>query len=154
PFAASRRLLLLEANASGTRLRVLAPAPREVNNLAGRTEWRSAMSSVIVRLGLLLGLGTMLVCALAAGQERKPAAPAGRASVDVFNPIEARLLVVSSKPDGSHVEKGELLCELDPRDLQDRLTVQEIVVRAAEAEAAGAVSAREAAEITSVEYSE
>ena len=41
---------------------------------------------------------------------------------------------MSSRPEGAHVEKGELVCELDPTELQDRLAAQATLIRAREAE--------------------
>ena len=51
----------------------------------------------------------------------------------VFSPLEGRTTVLSAKPEGSFVKKGELVCELDPSPLKERLANQEIVIRGAEA---------------------
>jgi multidrug resistance efflux pump len=77
---------------------------------------------------------------------------AGREGVKVFNVVEVRTTVVFAKPEGARVEKGELVCELDPTALKDRLAVQETVIRGAEADLEGARLAREVAEIAVEEY--
>ena len=47
---------------------------------------------------------------------------------------------MSSRPDGARVDNGDIVSELDPTDLKDRLATQEIVVRGAEADVHGAGS--------------
>jgi multidrug resistance efflux pump len=74
--------------------------------------------------------------------------------VDVYNPVDGRVRVISSRPDGARVGKGDVVCELDPAELQDRLASQEIVVRAAEAGRQGARLAREVAVMAVTEYQE
>ena len=64
------------------------------------------------------------------------------------------MVIVTSRAGGSLVEKGDIVCELDPRELKDRLTAQELVVRAAEFDFEGATMAREAAGLKIVEYVE
>jgi multidrug resistance efflux pump len=72
----------------------------------------------------------------------------------VFNVVEVRTTVVFAKPEGARVEKGELVCELDPTALKERLAVQEIVIRGAEADLQGARLAREVAEMAVAEYTQ
>jgi len=110
------------------------------------------MSSNLVRLGLLAGLATLVAGAIALAQERKGGEPAGRGSVDVYNPVEGRAVVITSGPDGARVAKGDIVCELDPTGLQDRLATHEIIVRGAEADVHGARIAREVAVLAVVEY--
>ncbi|MFI5460251.1 MAG: hypothetical protein ACHRXM_32945 [Isosphaerales bacterium] len=110
------------------------------------------MSSNLVRLGLLAGFATLLAGAIALAQERKGGEPAGRPRVDVFNPVEGRAVVITSRPDGARVAKGDIVCELDPAGLQDRLATQEIIVRGAEANVHGARIAREVAVLAVIEY--
>jgi multidrug resistance efflux pump len=94
------------------------------------------------------------VGAIAVAQDRPAAEPAGGRGLDVFNSIEGHSVVVASRPDGALVEKGEVVCELDASELHERLAVEEIVVRSAEAGLAGARLAREAAEMGLVQYVE
>ncbi len=112
------------------------------------------MSSNLVRLGLVAGVVTMVAGAIALAQERKGGEPSGRGSVDVFNSVEGRAVVVTSRPEGARVEKGDILCELDPSELKDRLATQEIVVRGAEADVHGTRIAREVAVLAVIEYQE
>ena len=72
----------------------------------------------------------------------------------VFSPLEGRTTVLSAKPEGTFVKKGELVCELNPSPLKERLANQEIVIRGAEAAYEGARLAREVAEIALKEYLE
>jgi len=63
------------------------------------------MSSSVMRMGLLAGLAILVAGAIALAQTRGAAEPAGRGSVDVFNSVEGRVVVITSRPDGSRVEK-------------------------------------------------
>jgi hypothetical protein len=97
----------------------------------------------------------LLAVAIAAAQDRESVTrAAGPAAVEVFNPVEGRTTVTSSRPEGAKVEKGEIVCELDPGALQDRLTSQEIVVRGALADVQASRLAREAAVMALTEYKE
>ncbi len=110
------------------------------------------MSSTLKRTGVLVGSAVVLVVAVAAGQDQKGAPADGRRIVSVFNSVEGRTTIVSSQPHGARVQKGDVLCELDPGDLQDRLSIQEIVIQGAEVEAQAAKLIREAAELARTEY--
>jgi HlyD family secretion protein len=112
------------------------------------------MSSNIARLWLPAGLAIVLAGVIAWGQDRQTTGQAGRDSTDVFNVIEGRTVVITSVPEGSRVKKGDIVCELDSSELRDRLSMQEIVVRAAEFDWRGATLAREAAGMKIVEYVE
>jgi multidrug resistance efflux pump len=109
-----------------------------------------------MRLGALAGSAALLAGAIAWAQDRNLGRAAGRGSADVFafNPVEGRITVLSSQPDGAWVEKGAVVCELDPTELQDRLAIQKIAVAGAEADTLNARLAREVAEIALVEYKE
>jgi HlyD family secretion protein len=110
------------------------------------------MSSKLMRLGALAGTATLLASAIAWAQDRV----ADRAIADtfVFNPVEGRITVLSSQPDGARVEKGAVVCELDPTGLQDRLGSRRVAVATAEAEFRSATLAREVAELALAEYKE
>jgi HlyD family secretion protein len=112
------------------------------------------MSSNLKRLGLLVGLPTLLAGAIVLAQDRPASQPAGQSRVDVFNPVETRVVVVTSRPDGARVAKGDIVCELDSTELKDRLATQEIVVRGAEADVHGARIAREVVLLTLTKYTE
>jgi HlyD family secretion protein len=73
----------------------------------------------------------------------------------VFNSqVEGRTTVISLRPDGSRVKKGELICELDSAAFKDKLVNQTITTRSAEAAYQKATLAREIAEIALREYVE
>lgn len=107
------------------------------------------MSSRLIRVGLLAVLGVALAGVIAWAQDRKPAESAGPPTTPVFNPVESRMVVSSAKPDGSHAEAGEVVCELDPAELRERLASQEIVAQAAQAEVHATRIAREVAVMAS-----
>jgi len=112
------------------------------------------MSSNVIRLGMVTGLAILLGGAIALAQDRAAAQPTAKGPVDVLNPIPGRMVVITSRPDRTLVEKGDIVCELDPRELKVRLATQELVVRAAEFDFEGATMAREAAGMKVVEYVE
>src|SRR5262249_15023620 len=105
------------------------------------------MSSRSMRIGALVTLGLVLTAAIAAGPHRPADQPpeVGPGGLPVFNPIEGRIRFLSARPEGARVEKSEIVCELDPVTLRDRLDSQEIAVRGLRAAAQGARLAREAA---------
>jgi HlyD family secretion protein len=111
------------------------------------------MSSNLIRMGFAVIVATIGATAfvLAQGQPAEVVRPKG---IVVFNPVEGRMVVVTSKPDGARVEKGDIVCELDSAELQDRLANQEIVIRAALAEVQSQRLAREVAVMTETEYKE
>jgi HlyD family secretion protein len=92
------------------------------------------MSSNFVRVGFTSGVAVFLVGVIAWAQDRKAGVPSGPDAVDVFNVVEDRTVVVTCLPDGTRVEKGAVVCDLDATDLQDRLAAQELAVRGAEAD--------------------
>ena len=72
------------------------------------------MSSNVKRLGLLAGLPALLAGAIALAQDRRGGrSPPAKASADVFNSVEGRAVVLTSRPDGARVAKGDIVCELD-----------------------------------------
>jgi len=60
-------------------------------------------------------------------------------------------LIVSNQPDGARVAKGEVVCELDPSGLQERLASEELAIQGADAELQGARLAREVAAMAVIE---
>jgi HlyD family secretion protein len=112
------------------------------------------MSSTMMRLGFGAGLAIVLAGAFAWSQDRGAGVPSGASRVDVFNPIEGRLVVLTSRPEGTRVEKGDIVCELDASELKDRLAAQDLVARGADAEVHGTRIAREVAVMALNEYKE
>jgi hypothetical protein len=110
------------------------------------------MTSILKRTAAILGAAVVLAIAVAAGQDRKPGPAAEHASVGVFNSVESRTTVVSCRSHGATVQKGDVLCELDPSELRDRLSIQEIAIRSAQADLHGARIAREVAAMEATEY--
>ena len=109
------------------------------------------MSSFLTRVGTFVGVAALCLASTALAQVPKPAEPEG---VNVFNPVEGRITVASCKPEGAVVKKGDVVCELDPTPLKDRLSNQEIVIQAAKADLENAKLTREVAEIAINEYKE
>jgi multidrug resistance efflux pump len=109
------------------------------------------MSSKMLRIGVV-SLGIILAVAVASAQERRTAGTAEREGIAVFNPVEGRVAVISCRPDGARVEKGEVFCELDSSKLQDLLASEEITISGTTAEVHGASLAREVAVMTLNEY--
>ena len=70
---------------------------------------------------------------LRAAQDHKKIDPPGPQPVNVFNPVVGRAKVLSCKPEGALVKKGEMVCELDPTPLKDQATNQVIVIAGAQA---------------------
>jgi HlyD family secretion protein len=110
------------------------------------------MSSNFTRLGLLAVSAVLLAGMIAWAQDRQVAEPTGQDSTEVFNVVEGRTVVITSVREGTHVEKGDVVCELDPSELRDRLATAEIVVRGAEADVHAARIGREVAVMTLNEY--
>lgn len=73
---------------------------------------------------------------------------------DVFSTVEGQTTVLSLVPEGTRVQKGQLVGELDSAQLKDRLMQQEVVIRAAEAAYQNASLARQVAEVAVVEYTD
>ncbi len=64
----------------------------------------------------------------------------------IVNETGVQTTILFLKPEGARVEKGDLVCELDPAPLKGRLSRQEIETEAAEAALKAAQLALEAAE--------
>ncbi len=112
------------------------------------------MSSNVARRGLLTGLAVLFAGVIAWGQDRRQTEAAGPNATDVFNVVEGRSVVIKSLPEGTRVEKGDIVCELDPSALRDRLATAEIVVQGAEADVHAARIGREVAVMALNEYKE
>ena len=68
--------------------------------------------------------------------------------------VEGHTSVISLRPDGSQVKKGQLICELDSSASKDKLVNQTITTRSAEAAYQQAKLAREIADIALTEYTD
>ena len=73
---------------------------------------------------------------------------------EVFNVIPGQTTILSIKPDGSMVKKGEQVCDLDPFALKTKLAAQEVVAKEAETAYQNARAEREVAELAVTEYVE
>ena len=73
---------------------------------------------------------------------------------DAYCQVEATVTIISIKPEGSAVKKGELVCELYSPALRDRLTNQQLAEKQSELESHRAEFARETAELALREYVE
>jgi multidrug resistance efflux pump len=70
----------------------------------------------------------------------------------VYNAVEGTTTIISIKPLGSRVKKGDLVCELESFAVRTRLAQQEIATKAAEAPYEYAKRAREIAELSITEF--
>lgn len=73
---------------------------------------------------------------------------------DVVNTVEGMTTIISIMPEGTRVEKDEVVCELDSANLRDQLVTQEITTKRAFADLEQAQKTREVAEISVKEYLE
>jgi RNA polymerase sigma factor (sigma-70 family) len=73
-------------------------------------------------------------------------------NLDVYNKVEGQTTIIQLLPEGTRVNKGDIVCELDSSALKDSLVNQVIAVKGAEAAYQNAKLAREVAEIALVEY--
>jgi multidrug efflux pump subunit AcrA (membrane-fusion protein) len=73
---------------------------------------------------------------------------------DAYCNVEGQTTIISIKPEGTPVKKGEVVCELDSASLKDQLTNQQITTKSAAANYENAKLTREVAEIAVVEYEE
>jgi RND family efflux transporter MFP subunit len=73
---------------------------------------------------------------------------------DVYCNVEGQTTIISIKPEGSKVAKGEIVCELDSASLRDQLVNQQITTKSAAANFENAKLTREVAEIAVIEYEE
>ena len=80
------------------------------------------------------------------GEEPKDHPPA------IVCEVEGQAVIFSIIPDGSIVEEGQLVCELDPAPYKEKLTRRQFIVEAAEAASREARKTRETAEIAAAEY--
>jgi multidrug resistance efflux pump len=103
-------------------------------------------------------LGILAVGALAASAQRpKPAAPGVREAADprsivVRSEVEGLTTIILLLPEGTEVEKGDLVCELDSANLRDDLTNQAIAASRAQADFYQAQKTLEVTEIARAEY--
>ena len=111
-----------------------------------RTRTRALIG--VAALGLA-GLGPV-----ATAQETKPTpeGPTDRIPEALYYRAEVSTKVLTLKPEGTRVAKGDEVGTLDPTPLERRLRRQEIVIRAAEADLKGARLAREAADLSLKAY--
>jgi len=75
-------------------------------------------------------------------------------TTDAYCLVEGQTTIMMLKPEGSRVQKGEIVCQLDSASLRDQLVNQRITVKSAEANFENAKLARQVAELAVVEYVE
>ncbi len=75
-------------------------------------------------------------------------------NLDVYCGVEGQTTIITIKPEGSQVKKGDVVCELDSAALSDSLTNQQITTKSAAANYENAKLTREVAEIAVIEYRE
>jgi RND family efflux transporter MFP subunit len=75
-------------------------------------------------------------------------------NLDVASEVEGQTTILKILPEGTKVEKGDQVAELDSASLRDNLTNQEITTKRAEADYENAMKTREVAEIAVREYLE
>ncbi len=75
-------------------------------------------------------------------------------TLDSYCMVEGSTTIISIKPEGSAIKKGDLVCLLDSAPLKDRLMNQEIAEKLSENEYHRAQFARETAELALREYAE
>lgn len=75
-------------------------------------------------------------------------------NTDVINEVEGQTTILWILPEGSRVQEGDKVCELDSAALRDNLVNQEIATKRAEADFENAKKTREVAEIAVQEYKE
>jgi len=73
---------------------------------------------------------------------------------DAYCNVEGTTTIITIKPEGTRVTKGEIVCVLDSAALNDQLTNQRITTQSASANLKNATLTREVAEIAVVEYEE
>jgi HlyD family secretion protein len=115
-------------------------------------------------LACIAALGALGSGASASAQARKAgpdsrqpvssAEPTGRRDISVFNQVGGVTTIVSIKPDGSRVKKGELVCELDAASLKETMEYQGIAIKEAEAAVQHAQRTRDVAQSALTEYVE
>ncbi|MFI5457215.1 MAG: sigma-70 family RNA polymerase sigma factor [Isosphaerales bacterium] len=75
-------------------------------------------------------------------------------NLDAFCQVEGQTTIVSILPEGTRVQKGQVVCTLDSARLKDQVINQNIAVQQAEADYQNAKLTREAAEVAVTEYVE
>src|SRR4051794_3571789 len=96
----------------------------------------------------------MMGMAVARAQEEPEGTTPVRKGVEVYNKLPGRLTILYLRPAGSLVKKGDLVCELDPSTLKEKLSSQQAVTSGAESAYKNAKLPREAAENAVTEYLE
>jgi HlyD family secretion protein len=71
---------------------------------------------------------------------------------DEFNNVKGQTTLIKILPEGSHVNKGDIVCELDSASLKDRLVNQKVVTNRAKVAFLNAKLSREGAETAVTEY--
>ena len=107
-----------------------------------------------IRLFLSLSIAWLVAGRAALAQEQNGEIPPPPKGVKVLSPIDGKTCVVSLIPEGTRVEKGDLVCELDAATVKVRLPEQDKKIEAAKVVYQQALNSREAAELAVTEYLE
>jgi HlyD family secretion protein len=134
--------------------RRVAAESREIGPPVGKG---AGMMASFLRAGTLACVTVLAIFtpgAIAPAQEEKAGAPAGRKGTEVINKAPGPLTILYIRPAGSPVKKGDLVCDLDPASLKEKLAKQEIATKVSEAAYRNARHPRESAEMAVTEYIE
>jgi HlyD family secretion protein len=124
------------------------------------------IAAIVLVAGTLLATGAGVAAVHAGkgqGDDRPTPAPddqSDRAQVvrslsfDNYNLVPGETTILSILPANVRVKKGQLVCELDPAQIKDRLASQNSTTRAAETAYRNATLTREVAELAGIEYTE
>ncbi|HUR27911.1 MAG TPA: efflux RND transporter periplasmic adaptor subunit [Planctomycetota bacterium] len=110
----------------GTLLFALAVPILGLGLLAVKRSWLREKSAPPIE-GATVRRGPLLISILGRGDL------SAADSVDLRSEVEGRTAILTLKPEGSHVQAGEVVCELDATPLIERRFQQSIAVRNAEA---------------------
>ncbi len=112
------------------------------------------MTLNILNMRMVLSMAVVATGAVADAQETRQDPLAKPRVVAAFSPVDGKTCVVSLKLEGTRVEKGDLVCELDPAAVKAKVAEQSKKVEDAEAIHKNAVATREDAEMGVADYLE
>ncbi len=110
----------------GTLLLALALPVLGLGYLATKRTWFGDEPAVVIE-GATVRRGPLLISILARGDL------SAADSVDLRSEVEGRTTILSLMPEGSHVQPGDIVCELDATPMIEQRFQQNIAVRNAEA---------------------
>jgi HlyD family secretion protein len=99
-------------------------------------------------------LATIFAVSLSTGRAQETSTPTARRGDGVYSAVDVRTTILSIKPQGSVLNKGDVVCELEAFELRTKLAAQEKAIKSADAPYQAAKQAREVAELAMNEYLE